>query len=104
MSADAPIRKPFSSSLHLLRPLIKTGFEFLDHTTYRICGWYFTNFCKSDPQLSVAHATDPFLQGSVATRTAVRPLSSDGFDVDVIPVSSVSVRCQIPQPSSIIHW
>jgi hypothetical protein len=44
----------------------------------------FGNFCKADAELSAAADGDPFLQGSVATRTAVRPLATDEFDVDVI--------------------
>jgi hypothetical protein len=45
---------------------------------------HFDAFCRQDDQLKVALAEAPFLQGSVATNTAIRPLVGDEFDVDVV--------------------
>jgi hypothetical protein len=45
---------------------------------------HFDAFCRQDDQLKVALAEAPFLQGSVATNTAIRPLAGDEFDVDVV--------------------
>jgi len=65
----------------------------------------FGEFCRVDPQLSVVLAGDPFLQGSVATGTAVRPLSSDEFDVDVIfPFALARFNPPYRNPKSIFDW
>jgi len=65
----------------------------------------FIEFCHQDKQLSFALAENPFLQGSVATGTAIRPLSNDEFDVDVIyPFRLSAFGNQQPTPKHIIDW
>ena len=65
----------------------------------------FKQFCREDEQLSAAMSEEPFLQGSVATRTAIRPLTKDEFDVDVIyPFSLASFGTPPPTPNQIIDW
>jgi hypothetical protein len=65
----------------------------------------FTQFCHDDKQLAAALSMDPFLQGSVATRSAIRPVTEDEFDVDVIyPFSLSAWKSQRPSPKAIIEW
>jgi len=65
----------------------------------------FIQFCREDDQLSIAMSETPFLQGSVGTRTAIRPLTSDEFDVDVIYSFSLSkFGIPLPSPKNIIDW
>lgn len=64
----------------------------------------FKNFCKGDEQLSTALAEEPFLQGSVATRTAIRPLTNEEFDVDVIYPFTLSVFKKQPTQKQVIDW
>jgi len=65
----------------------------------------FKQFCHEDEQLSAAMSEEPFLQGSVATRTAIRPLTNDEFDADVIyPFSLASFGTPAPTPKRIVDW
>lgn len=65
----------------------------------------FAAFTKSDEQLKLALASDPFLQGSVPTRTAIRPLTSDEFDVDVVFPLKLSVfKPEHQGPGPIFEW
>jgi len=65
----------------------------------------FVDFAKSDDQLSAAIDGTPFLQGSIATRTSVRPLGSDEFDVDVVyPFRLSAFGDPTPSPNEIIQW
>jgi Second Messenger Oligonucleotide or Dinucleotide Synthetase domain len=41
-------------------------------------------FCEKDDQLRAAMDSGVFLQGSVATKTVIKPLGDDEFDVDVV--------------------
>lgn len=65
----------------------------------------FRSFCDNDDQLSVAMSEPPFLQGSVATKTCIKPLSKDEFDVDVVYGFSLSKFGQpAPGPKGIHTW
>lgn len=64
----------------------------------------FVDFCHRDPQLAAAMNAQPFLQGSVATGTAVRPLSGDEFDVDVIYPFALEAFGTPPTPAQVIQW
>lgn len=65
----------------------------------------FIAFAKKDEQLKLAMAAEPFFQGSVATRTAIRPLASDEFDVDVVfPFKLAMFKNEHRNPSSIFEW
>ena len=64
----------------------------------------FAAFCGSDDELSVAAADAPFLQGSVATNTAIRPLVGDEYDVDVIYPFRFSVFNPGTTPGQIVNW
>jgi len=65
----------------------------------------FISFCQEDEQLSVAMSETPFLQGSVLTKTAIKPLTGDEFDVDVIyPFSLWKFQNPPPSPKAIIDW
>jgi hypothetical protein len=65
----------------------------------------FVSFCREDEQLSVAMSENPFLQGSVHTKTAIKPLTGDEFDVDVIyPFSLWKFQNAPPSPKGIIDW
>jgi hypothetical protein len=65
----------------------------------------FIMFCREDEELAVAMSERPFLQGSVLTNTAIKPLTDDEFDVDVIYPFALS-KFQVPQPGprAIIEW
>jgi hypothetical protein len=66
---------------------------------------HFTDFCSGDAEMSVALGGEPFLQGSVATRTAIRPLSSDEYDVDVVyPFRLSAFPVEHQYPRSIVAW
>jgi hypothetical protein len=64
----------------------------------------FAKFIASDEQLLAASSGAPFLQGSVATRTAIRPLVGDEFDVDVIYPFRLSVFSAGSTPNQIVQW
>ncbi|WP_165223330.1 nucleotidyltransferase [Aquisphaera insulae] len=65
----------------------------------------FEKFCRDDEQLSAAMTGPPFLQGSVATGTAIRPIANDEFDVDVIyPFSLARFGNPTPTPKAILDW
>jgi hypothetical protein len=64
----------------------------------------FASYSRRDPELSVALTAAPFLQGSVSTKTAIRPLSGDEFDVDVIYPFTLSAFTGSRTPKSIINW
>lgn len=65
----------------------------------------FVDFTKCEEQLKLARAADPFLQGSVPTRTVIRPLASDEFDVDVVFPFKLSVfKPEHQNPASIFEW
>ena len=64
----------------------------------------FQAFCTSDPQLSAARAGDVFLQGSVATKTVVKPIKRDEFDVDVVYPFRLNAFPFDTKPGQIIEW
>lgn len=65
----------------------------------------FVDLVREDEQLSAALHGTPFLQGSVATRTSVRPLGSEEFDVDVVyPFRLAAFGNPSPTPLQIIAW
>lgn len=65
----------------------------------------FGDFCSSDEELSTAIVGEPFLQGSVATRTAIKPLLSDEFDVDVVyPFSLKVFRLEDRDAGRLVRW
>ena len=65
----------------------------------------FITFCQKDEQLSLARSEQPFLQGSVLTKTVIKPLANDEFDVDVIyPFSLNRFGTPRPSPQAIIKW
>jgi hypothetical protein len=64
----------------------------------------FTDFCRSDKELSIAADGAPFLQGSVGTNTAIKPLGGDEFDVDVIFPFKLSVFKAGITPNEIVNW
>lgn len=64
----------------------------------------FAEFCNSDQELHAAAAGAPFLQGSVATMTAVRPLVGDEFDVDVVYPFLYSAFSNGITPGATIEW
>lgn len=50
----------------------------------------FQEFCEKDDELKAGMAENVFLQGSVATKTVIKPLVGDEFDVDA------AARCKGP--------
>lgn len=63
----------------------------------------FKEFCSRDLELARALDGEPFLQGSVPTATAVKPLGNDEYDVDVIypfRLGALTYR----QPASVLDW
>ncbi len=63
----------------------------------------FVEFCRRDDQLRAAMSDAPFLQGSVPSGTAIRPLGNDEYDVDVIypfRLAALSDRA----PAAIFRW
>lgn len=65
----------------------------------------FSKFCETDGELAAAKSGTPFLQGSVATDTVIRPLSGDEFDVDLVyPFRLSAFGNQAPQPKQIVDW
>jgi hypothetical protein len=63
----------------------------------------FITFCETDKELSIALAEKPFLQGSVATSTCIKPLSNDEFDVDVIyPFTLQVFNAEAQNPKGIL--
>ncbi len=61
-------------------------------------------FCEKDDQLRAAMDGAVFLQGSVATKTVIKPLVDDEFDVDVVYPFKLSVFGEGVTPSGIIEW
>jgi hypothetical protein len=64
----------------------------------------FQEFCDDDPQLKTAMRGGVFLQGSVATGTAVKPLGSDEFDVDVVYPFNLDAWKPRITPKQTIQW
>jgi hypothetical protein len=65
----------------------------------------FGDFCQEDSQLRAAMAEPPFLQGSVSTHTAVKPLRGDEFDVDVIYSFRLSAFAEADRrPMPLFNW
>lgn len=63
----------------------------------------FGKFAENDEELGSAIAGEPFLQGSVASRTSVRPIETDEYDVDVVyPLDLDSLVTADPAP--ILDW
>jgi hypothetical protein len=61
-------------------------------------------FCEKDDQLRAARDGSVFLQGSVATRTVIKPLKGDEFDVDVVYPFKLGAFKEGVTPSQIIRW
>lgn len=64
----------------------------------------FQEFCQKDEQLSVAIVGNVFLQGSVATKTAIRPLVNDEFDVDAVYPFNFNAFDSDTTPSQLFEW
>ncbi|MDO8571105.1 MAG: nucleotidyltransferase, partial [bacterium] len=65
---------------------------------------HFTDFSKTDPEISTASDGHPFLQGSMATHTIVKPLKGGEFDVDIVyPFKLAALRAGIT-PAEIRDW
>jgi len=64
----------------------------------------FEEFCEKDPQLNAARAGQVFLQGSVASKTVVRPLSDGEFDVDAVYPFHLNAFPHGTTPAQIIDW
>ena len=64
----------------------------------------FQEFCKKDDQLKTAMAGDVFLQGSVASKTVIRPLTGDEFDVDAVYPFHLNAFAHGTTPKQIIEW
>jgi hypothetical protein len=66
---------------------------------------HFVAFCQQDDQLKAGVAEAPFLQGSVGTGTAIRPLAGDEFDVDVVyPFGLLAFKEEHRRPTPIFNW
>jgi hypothetical protein len=61
-------------------------------------------FCNTDGQLSAALQGELFFQGSVATRTVVKPLAKQEFDVDLIYPFRRNAFAAGTTPSQIMDW
>lgn len=61
-------------------------------------------FCEKDDQLRVAKDGDVFLQGSVATKTVIKPVADDEFDGDVVYPFKLGAFDEGVTPSQIIQW
>lgn len=65
----------------------------------------FEKFCDQDPELKAALAERPFLQGSVPTNTAIRPLGNDEYDVDVVyPFRLTAIPVDYRSPRNLSLW
>ena len=66
---------------------------------------HFERFCGNEPALSAAMGKNrPFVQGSVASGTSIRPIQSDEHDVDVVfPFSSRSGVVPA-EPRRVVDW
>jgi len=64
----------------------------------------FQEFCKKDDELKAAMADNVFLQGSVATKTTVRPLGDDEFDVDAVYPFNLAAFGAHASPVQILEW
>lgn len=65
----------------------------------------FETACEQDSQLKAALAEQPFLQGSVPTNTAIRPLGNDEYDVDVIyPFKLSAFQSAHRGPRTLFDW
>ena len=60
----------------------------------------FKEFCEKDAELKAGIAENVFLQGSVATKTVIRPLAGDEFDVDAVYPFNLRAFRENPTPSS----
>jgi hypothetical protein len=63
----------------------------------------FIAYCENDIELHKVMAEKPFLQGSVATGTVIKPLLGDEFDVDVIYPFNLN-NFNNPSPTGIVDW
>src|SRR5713101_6067937 len=64
-----------------------------------------TDLCKGDEDLSAAMVGTPFLQGSVASDTATKPLASEEFDVDVVyPFDLGGFKPAWRTPEKVVEW
>jgi hypothetical protein len=61
-------------------------------------------FCEKDDQLRAARDGGVFLQGSVSTKTVIKPLADDEFDVDVVYPFKLDAFREGVTPSQIIQW
>jgi hypothetical protein len=61
-------------------------------------------FCASDQELSAARDGGVFLQGSVATKTVIKPLANDEFDVDVVYPLTLEAFPDGTTPAQITRW
>jgi hypothetical protein len=65
----------------------------------------FTEFTEADQELRTARAGEPFLQGSVPSRTVIRPLARDDFDVDLVYPFRLSLfRPEHQRPLPVFDW
>jgi hypothetical protein len=66
----------------------------------------FSAFCHGDAgQLAVAMSESPFLQGSVSMKTAIKPLTGDEFDVDLVYPFALGVfKPEAQRPLPIFNW
>lgn len=65
----------------------------------------FTNTCQNDRPIASVMAANPFLQGSVPTRTAIKPLGNDEYDVDVIlPIRLAALSPLQRTPEGVFQW
>jgi hypothetical protein len=61
-------------------------------------------FCKKDDELKMAMAGDIFLQGSVASKTVIRPSAGDEFDVDAVYPFHLNAFPFGTTPKQITDW
>lgn len=61
-------------------------------------------FCDSDDELRAAKNDDLFFQGSVRTRTVIKPIADDDFDVDLVYPFDLARFSSGATPSGIMEW
>lgn len=64
----------------------------------------FQTFCNSDSEINVAIDGDILLQGSIATNSAIKPLSGDEFDVDIVCPIDIECFDGGMSPSELFAW